>query len=112
MAVGPQALGGVTIMLTAIKSHTPPRVFAVSVRAALITFAPALAAGGLRPARAQQGVTSATLGARGEHAGGPAVRGASGWVTDLDMGQNQTDASGRDGRNSLVTLPGDPLRAP
>lgn len=93
-------------MLTATKSHTLPcaRVFAVGL------ILVAIAVGGLRPARAQQGVTSATLGGRVEDAGGAAVGGASIVVTNLDTGKSLTAASDEEGRYRFAYLPVGPYR--
>ena len=97
-------------MHTAMKSPTLPRVFAGSLRAVLILLALALAVGGLRPARAQRGVTSATLGGRVEDAGGAAVGGVSVFVTNLDTGQSLTAASDGEGRYRFAYLPVGPYR--
>jgi hypothetical protein len=99
-------------MFTATKSPTPERahVFAGSLRAVLLLLALALAVGGLRPARAQQGVSSATLGGRVEDAGGAAVSGAPVVVTNLDTGQSLTAASDGEGRYRFVYLPVGPYR--
>jgi Carboxypeptidase regulatory-like domain/TonB dependent receptor len=99
-------------MRIAVKSfaRTLARLFAGSARAALILFAVTLAVGGLRPARAQQGVSSATLGGRVEDAGGAAVGSASVVVTNLDTGQSLTAASDGEGRYRFAYLPVGPYR--
>src|ERR1044071_5946967 len=101
---------GVAVMLTAMKSPTRPHARAGNFRAVLILLALALVVVGLRPARAQQGVTSATLGGRVEDAGGAAVGGVSVFVTNLDTGQNLTAASDGEGRYRFAYLPVGPYR--
>jgi len=86
-------------MPTDVKSSTRKRAhaFAGSLRVALALLSLALAVGGARVVRAQQGVTSATLGGRVEDAGGAAVGGVTVVVVNLDTGHSQTAASDDEG---------------
>jgi Carboxypeptidase regulatory-like domain/TonB dependent receptor len=75
-----------------------PRVF-------LALMALAFVVGGAGLARAQQGVTSATLGGRVEDASGAAVGGATVVVAHLDTGGRLTAVSDEEGRYRFAYLP-------
>ncbi|HEX8281976.1 MAG TPA: TonB-dependent receptor [Pyrinomonadaceae bacterium] len=92
-------------MLTVTESSTRPRAFAGSLRVALVLLTLAFVAGGEGRARAQQGVTSATLGGRVEDAGGAAVGGATVVVANLDTGGRLTAVSDEEGRYRFAYLP-------
>jgi hypothetical protein len=97
-------------MLTAVKSSPRARVFAGTLRVGLALLTLAYVVGDRRPARAQQGVSSATLGGRVEDAGGAAVGGASVVVTNLDTGGRLTAVSDEEGRYRFAYLPVGPYR--
>jgi hypothetical protein len=97
-------------MLTVMESSTRTHAFAGSLRVVLALLALAFVVGDGVAARAQQGVSSSTLGGRVEDVGGAAVGGASVFVTNIDTGQNLTAASDGEGRYRFAYLPVGPYR--
>jgi hypothetical protein len=94
-------------MLTAVKSATRPRArrFAGALRTSFALLALAFVVGDVPQARAQQGVSSATLVGRIEDAGGAAVGGATIVVSNLDTGGRLTVVSDEEGRYRFAYLP-------
>ncbi|MET0624852.1 MAG: TonB-dependent receptor [Pyrinomonadaceae bacterium] len=99
-------------MPTVMESFTRPRVrgFDSALRTGLALLALAFGAGDASPARAQQGVSSATLAGRIEDAGGAAVGGAIIVVAHLDTGGRLTAVSDEEGRYRFAYLPVGPYR--
>ncbi len=81
------------------------RASAGSAREFLMLLTLAFVVGGAGLARAQQGVTSATLGGRVEDAGGAAVGGVTVVVAHLDTGGRLTAVSDEAGRYRFAYLP-------
>ena len=99
-------------MLTVMESFTRPhaRRFAEGLRVCLALLTLAFVVGDARLARAQQGVSSATLAGRVEDTGGAAVGGATVVVAHLDTGGRLTAVSDEEGRYRFAYLPVGPYR--